>query len=504
MSLWKIAWRSIQQRALASSLTGISMALGVMLIVAMLTAYAIISRSFNVGRALPYDVVVGKPGGDLQMVLNAVYYMDKPVENLPFAYYEEFLPKLPELKPDEKRDDAFPAYKYRTDREGRFASDCEAAIPVCLGDYCSDNAAVLAARKAAVAARLAATEAEAKSRTADERATADKADKSAAAAAKTLAAEAKALAAKADKAAAELRAAKSTSFRVIGTTPQFFEDLPKRKIHYDFMEGHAFAQKDYFDVVIGSIVAQQTDLKLGDKIKLRHGSETGDLHGQDFTIVGILAPLGTPIDKGFFINMEGDFKLEGHVGGRKEVTSILVRLNVPVGLPEMYSEQFISLINKDKDARAVQPIGQIARMFDTFINPLLMVLLVLAVLVVIVSGIGILVSIYNSMSERQHEIAVMRALGAGRSTVMRIVLLESILLALGGGLLGIFAGHALILATGPWITSLTGFPVSLLQSGTFYELILVPGLIGLAALVGFLPALSAYRTDVAKALTANP
>ena len=37
-------------------------------------------------------------------------------------------------------------------------------------------------------------------------------------------------------------------------------------------------------------------------------------------------------------------------------------------------------------------------------------------MIVIVSGIGILVSIYNSMSERQHEIAVMRALGAGRRT----------------------------------------------------------------------------------------
>ena len=58
-------------------------------------------------------------------------------------------------------------------------------------------------------------------------------------------------------------------------------------------------------------------------------------------------------------------------------------------------------------------------------------------MVVIVAGIGILVSIYNSMSERRHEIAVMRALGARRNTVMLIVLLESILLALGGGLLGL-------------------------------------------------------------------
>ena len=77
-------------------------------------------------------------------------------------------------------------------------------------------------------------------------------------------------------------------------------------------------------------------------------------------------------------------------------------------------------------------------------------------MIVIVSGIGILVSIYNSMSERRHEIAVMRALGAGRRTVMFIVLLESILLSLAGGLAGWLVGHALIAALSPWIAAQTG------------------------------------------------
>ncbi len=53
-------------------------------------------------------------------------------------------------------------------------------------------------------------------------------------------------------------------------------------------------------------------------------------------------------------------------------------------------------------------------------NP--MTMLGLAILVVVVAGIGILVSIYNSMNDRRHEIAVMRALGARRATVMSIIL----------------------------------------------------------------------------------
>ncbi len=46
MSIWKIAWRSIQQRGLASSLTGLSMALGVMLVVAVLVIHGVINKSF--------------------------------------------------------------------------------------------------------------------------------------------------------------------------------------------------------------------------------------------------------------------------------------------------------------------------------------------------------------------------------------------------------------------------------------------------------------------------
>ena len=102
------------------------------------------------------------------------------------------------------------------------------------------------------------------------------------------------------------------------------------------------------------------------------------------------------------------------------------------------------------------PIREITTLFDIFVNPLRIVLLSLTVMIVIVAGIGILVSIYNSMSERRHEIAVIRALGAGRPKVMFIVLAESILLSLAGGLAGWIVGHGLIGALNPWIVEQTG------------------------------------------------
>ena len=70
MSLWKIAWRSIQQRALASTLTGLSMGLGVALVVAVLLIHGVIGDSFRNNSSLGYNLIVGAKGGKLQLVLN--------------------------------------------------------------------------------------------------------------------------------------------------------------------------------------------------------------------------------------------------------------------------------------------------------------------------------------------------------------------------------------------------------------------------------------------------
>ena len=91
MSLWKIAWRSIQHRRVASLLTALSMALGVTLVVAVLSIHGVVEKSFRDQDSFGYGIIVGAKGGELQLTLNTVFYLSKPVENIPYDYYLEFL-----------------------------------------------------------------------------------------------------------------------------------------------------------------------------------------------------------------------------------------------------------------------------------------------------------------------------------------------------------------------------------------------------------------------------
>ena len=186
------------------------------------------------------------------------------------------------------------------------------------------------------------------------------------------------------------------------------------------------------------------------------------------------------------------------------MTAVLIlTASMPGAPPELIAQDLVTRINEGTEGQAVLPIQEITVMFQLFVEPVKWLLLGLTILIVVIAGISILVSIYNSMSERKHDIAVMRALGAGRQTVMVIVLLESILLALGGGLFGWILGHLLIWSLNPWLMAYTGVGIGLFQFVPL-ELVIIPGLIVLAAIVGYLPALVAYRTDVSKALSASP
>ena len=416
--LLKIAWRSIQQRALASALTAVAMGLGVALVVAVLVIYAVIAQSFD-RRAGGYELIVGKQGGPLQLVLNTAYYVGDPVGNIPYSYYTELT-------------------------EGLYAFHVEMAVPICMGHSYGKE-----------------------------------------------------------------------GYPVVGTSPEMFDLKYRPGKAYEFSQGTSFGPDALYDAVVGSAVVSQQRWKIGTEFQAIHGTVAtgGEAHDQKFKVVGILKPTGTPNDRALFVNFRGFTALHSDESERdrdhdhahaadepEEITAILVCID-PNSLRG--AEKVAHEINKGSVAQAAIPTRVIDEFLRSVIGNIQLVLLIMAVLIVVVAGIGIMVSIYNSMSDRRREIAIMRALGAGRLTVMIVILMESILLSLGGGFLGLLLGHGLIAVLSPVIVEQTGVAVGLLHFRPI-ELILIPGLIALASLVGYLPAVAAYRTDVARSLTASP
>lgn len=435
-----IGWKSIRQRKLASSLTALSVALGVALMVTVLVINAIVTRMFS-QTATGYHLVIGAKGSPMQLVLNTIYFMDRPIENLPYKDYLYF-------------------------KRQKWVKH---AIPFNLGDTTEDG-----------------------------------------------------------------------RYRIVGTIPEYFEVdyIPGRKL--EFAQGRPIEAG--FDAVIGARVARSYDWKVNDEFPIAHGGNLADIHDERFKVVGVLAPTGTPIDRAVFIHFDGFYMIAGHekpveeakiqaearegkgdnrelvmpvakpgeglpkapapsekkqaIGDeQKEVTAILVQTQT-----DSLAFLMQGRINKQPFAQAANPIEQISKLLRDVVGNVKTMLVVMTVLIIIVSGVGIFVSIYNSMADRKREIAIMRALGARRSTVFSIIIAESLLLCAGGGLLGLLLGHGLVFVAGPIVEARSDI---LIDPWAFevQELMILPALILLAVVVGVVPGLTAYRADVARGLS---
>ena len=457
MSLLQIAWRNFCHRSLSSILTTISLALGVGLVVLVLSVFGVINEAFTRNSYVGYNLVVGPKGSPLQLTLNSVFYLSQPIENLPYTEYMEFF--------DQQQRAAMVA-QYGGDpalgqRDGKYAAFVAGgfAIPLALGDYFGE-------------------------------------------------------------------------FRVVGTTPEFFEKLrygADLDQPFTFAQGRAMKtyspQHGYFEAVLGSRVAKEMNVSVGDTFNPTHGDPGGAGHDEGFVVVGVMDPTGTPNDRAALVNLEGFYLMDGHakpiedeeaefvppsesLSGdpsdqlslpsipEREVTSILVRNGNIMFAPAMQN-----MINEGIRAQAAAPVGEINKLMNLIVGPLMRALLAITLITCFVAAVGILVAIYNSMNDRRRDIAVMRALGARRDTVTAIIIVESLLVAVIGGAVGWVLAHAAIALYSGQIEDQTGVSVGFFSTSG-YELYILPVVLALALFAALLPAWSAYRTDVGSNLSA--
>ncbi len=284
-------------------------------------------------------------------------------------------------------------------------------------------------------------------------------------------------------------------YRIVGTIPELFTDIeyaPGR--HFALSAGRIFdpAAKE---AVVGSFAARRLGLKVGDTFHPFHGLiyDAANQHPETFVVTGILAPSNTPADKVVWIPIHGLQTMTGHdPKAATDVSAVLIQLRSPSAgfmLDIMYNRQGNRLT-------FAYPIGAIMAELFQKIGWFDRVLALVAYLVALVSAAGVLVAIYNSMASRRRDIAILRALGAGRLFLSGSIVLEAAVIGAIGMVLAFAAYAGIVSVVASVIQAQTGV---LIEAFTYNPVMLwAPlGMIALCAASGLLPAMKAYRTDVA-------
>ncbi|MGP1345761.1 MAG: ABC transporter permease [Phycisphaerales bacterium] len=320
---------------------------------------------------------------------------------------------------------------------------------------------------------------------------------------------------------------------VVATTGAFFERFrPVVGQEWVFAEGRAFERP--FEVVVGADAARATGLRVGDVIALTHGAvgmsgQTGDniagpavighVHREyPFTVVGILAATGGPHDRALFTDLIGSWVLHAHdrrvvemgegiplatpddlVEADRLITGMYGRLATRPGRDaSAVIQQVFDELRRDPTITVASPAAQIAQLF-AIVSNVEVILIGMAVVVLATSGITIMIALYGSMEQRRRQIAIMRVLGCSRRRVVSLVVTESAMIGLMGGVCGVVVGQIGSLVVAEVLRSRLGIVIEPWIPLEWLMLALC-ATIALAALAGATPAVLGYRVAVVRRL----
>ena len=299
-------------------------------------------------------------------------------------------------------------------------------------------------------------------------------------------------------------------YRVLGTNNDYF-------VHYRyanqqtlrFSEGKPF--EGVYETVLGAEVAKKLGYKLGDQITLAHGvgavsfSEHKD---KPFTVTGILAATGTPLDQTVHVSLEGieaihiDWQQGAPVPGRKLSAEQALQQDLTpkaitafmVGLESRMATFVVQRqINefKGEALSAILPGVALAELWQM----LAMVenLLLLITLLVLVAGlVGMMTTLLASMKERQREMAVLRAVGAHPWYLFVLIQLEVLLLTIFALLAAAITLVATLWALQDTLASHYGLFITI-NPFSLQSLYWAAAVLMVSALLACIPAFTAYR-----------
>ncbi len=287
----------------------------------------------------------------------------------------------------------------------------------------------------------------------------------------------------------------------------FVASIPDERVHanivydsfgIDVKEGRLIYNEDFGKVVLGNDFVKNDyfdkDIRVGNEIKIAD---------KDFEVEGILEKSSSFEINSAILMIERDTEELYGVDGEYDLIVVQVQDKDKI---EEVAEEVEELMRRDRkldegdeDFSVQTPIESLEGV-NLILNIIQLIVVGIALISLLVGGIGITNTMFTSVIERTKEIGVMKAIGAKNQDIMIIFLIESGLLGLVGGIVGAVIGLAMAMAISNAVGSLLGG----ISFGVRISYPLLFGAISFSFILGIisgtLPALQASRLNPVEAL----
>jgi putative ABC transport system permease protein len=306
-------------------------------------------------------------------------------------------------------------------------------------------------------------------------------------------------------------------FRVMGTNQDYFRFYQYgKKQPLTFKEGKPFSH--LFDVVLGADVANKLNYQLGDKLVIAHGISDQSFTRHDnlpFTVTGILAPTGTPVDKTLHVSLGAieaihvGWESGAHLGNTpdaeileqhqfepKAITAFMLGLNSKIQTFAL--QRYINDYSKEP-LSAILPGIALHELWG-MMSMAEQALLAVSVFVVIAGLMGMLTSLLTSLQERRREMAILRSMGAQPKHIFALLISEAVVITTFGIIVGLLGLYLSLSVLQPIIQQYYGIAIELTLP-SLYELKLLALVLCSGFIIGVIPAIQAYRHSLSDGMT---
>ncbi len=230
---------------------------------------------------------------------------------------------------------------------------------------------------------------------------------------------------------------------VVGSMPDDETAELVREAHtYEIAEGRWTRREERDAAVVGDEFARKEKLAkrvvLGDKVRI---------NGEPFEVVGILKRVGeSNADSAVFLS---ERSVRDIANVSDDVFSVII-VRMEQGAEAAKVEERVKHVlmrehdvEEGKEDFDVQTPDDLVEVFNTILAIVQVVVIGVAMIALLVGGIGIANTMFTSVLERMREIGVMKAVGATRKDIFVLFVLESGFLGATGGIVGVLVGSAI-------------------------------------------------------------